>query len=109
MSTSQALPEVFSNEWGDWYYAPGHVDAHAFVLAVVADIAENSGDTEAIQWLVGARTEYMSSGARAAADKTISQVDHCWFREVPGDDEQMELCAEDVPDAQPFTRIEISL
>lgn len=91
--TRPKLPFVTQDESGDVYFAEGHVSDALFVAAVLLDIVENVGVTEAKE-----------VGRDLAVDDAIR---HVWWRfDDPGNDEHMARCGPSDEGALAFTEFE---
>lgn len=99
------LPEVMSDEDGENFYALGHVDRYAFVLALMMSVGADEGTEEAFKYVVGFthRPEW-----RSMAEEFVTLVRHVWWRERPDiGDEAMERCGADDEGAQAFTEVTV--
>lgn len=98
-----ALPEVLSDEDAEMYWAVGHVDRYAFVLALMCSVADDEGTEDAFV----ATTRWTRGRARhIAMEEFIGRVRHVWLRERPDiNDEAMEHCAAGTEGAMPFTEV----
>lgn len=100
------LPEVMSDEDGSTFFAAGHVDRYAFVLAMVIQLGADEGTEDAFLSVVG----FASRGSwRGAAEDFIERVRHVWWRERPDiNDEAMERCEASDEGALPFTEATVN-
>lgn len=81
------LPEVFEDEYGERWWASGHVDPFAFVLSVVAELLD-----------AGVHPDDMPK-----IHDMLEGVRHEWWRPTLADDDLMEVVPADARQAEAFT------
>lgn len=114
VSTPLTLPEALGDEYGDNYYLQGHVEPALAVLAVVADLMNNSSPDYARDFLLGGHLMFRQDSLRWDFDKqrqrvaeVFAGVSHYWAKQDPEDDERMISCEPDDEYAEAWTRVKL--